>query len=432
MDGNALALDFCLRSQAEGHEVCWFIRDDRKGNQIVGRGMVPKTGDWRARMKWADLVFLPDNSVYMRDLLPYQKAGYPIYGANDWTARWELERQTGMDVLEAHGVKTLAGEVFTSYDKAISYVKSTMGRYVSKPSGDADRALSYVSKGPADMVFMLERWKRLGKLKSPFILQKFTAGCEMAVGVWVGANGFASPWCENWEFKKLMPGDLGVATGEQGTVIRYVDKSLLADKVLAPLEQYLVESHHFGYVDVNCIIDDKGNPWPLEFTMRPGWPIFNIQQELHKTAANWMLSSLNGQNIGSNFTTNEVATGVVVSLPDYPYSRSPRSEVAGVPIYHLEKVEKSVHLCEAMMGTAPSLRDGKVTNESMIVSAGNYLLVACGTGTTIKESCKGAYATAETLSIPNSPGWRNDIGEKLQHQLPKIQALGYAKNLRYD
>ena len=82
------------------------------------------------------------------------------------------------------------------------------------------------------MVYMLEKWKRLGKQRD-FHLQEFIPGIEMGVGGWFGPNGWVSGWEENWEFKKLMDGDKGVATGEQGTVLRYVTRSKLAKKFSA-------------------------------------------------------------------------------------------------------------------------------------------------------------------------------------------------------
>ena len=695
IDPSALALDFCLRSVSEGAQVRWFIRNKPEGQITVGDGLVQKVQHWEQHMNWADLVFLPDNSVYMADLEKWRQRGYPIYGANASTAQWELDRQAGMDVLAAHGVKLMEGETFTSYDKAIAYVKQTMGRYVSKPFGDADRSLSYVSKGPADMIWMLEKWKRTGKRVPGFIMQRFQPGIEMAVGAWVGPDGFASPWCENFEHKKLMPDDCGPNTGEMGcysadtevltssgwkfwpdvtmddelatlndgvlkferpsavvaydvdtpmvawknrsidllvtpnhnmfvqsqfdarheggestwkfeearnctqaqyairrtanwqgadpesfiiqgvkrpwghgreqniavpftdwawflgfymaegscgpasvqlaqsnsakaakaegrlntlpfkvirhengfaihntelvaylrqfgrsyekwvpehikesspasirafldgyalgdahtqpngaryfytsnprladdlqdlmlragfvgvikklkrkekfgeingraiiqrrdayvvyerqrkirswldardrtepyykgkvycatvsshvlyvrrngkpvwcgnTVVYYTEKSKLADKVLKPLEQYLVRCGHIGFVDVAVIIDDKGNPWPLEFTMRPGWPIFNIQQQLHRSTASWMLESLNGSSIWTNFLTELAATGVVMAIPDFPYNRLSRKEVSGVPIYNLDKVSANIHPCELKAGMVP-------------------------------------------------------------------------------
>ena len=99
-------------------------------------------------------------------------------------------------------------------DQAIAYVKKQDRPFVSKPSGDADKALSYVAKSPADLVYMLERWKKSSKLKPPFILQEKVDGIEMAVGGWFGPHGFNRGWCENFEFKKLMADDYGRGRAE--------------------------------------------------------------------------------------------------------------------------------------------------------------------------------------------------------------------------
>ena len=49
----------------------------------------------------------------------------------------------------------------------------------------------------------------------PIVGQLDEIGITMlAVGAWLGPEGFTKGWCENFEFKKLMNGDLGVATGE--------------------------------------------------------------------------------------------------------------------------------------------------------------------------------------------------------------------------
>jgi phosphoribosylamine--glycine ligase len=431
IDPSGLALDFCVRSIAEGHNVRWFIRDTGRDEPSIGRGLVPHVSDWRANMRWADLVYLPDNAVYMRDLEWYRRQGFPIFGASSESAKWELDRGTGMAAFEAHGIATLPGEVFTGYNAAIAHVTRTMRRYVSKPSGDADRALSYVSKGPEDMVYMLERWKASAALKSSFILQEFVGGYEMAVGAWVGRSGFISPWCENWEYKKLMAGDTGPNTGEQGTIVRYVEHSKLAEKVLAPLESALVAAGHLGYIDVNCIIDKQGNPWPLEFTSRPGWPIFNIQQRLHTNTADWMKEALSGAVTDGTFVTDTVASGVVVSIPDYPYNKLPRAEVSGIPIYGYNDHRENIHLCEVKAGVAPIAINDKLTKGAMLVSAGTYLLVTTGTAEIVSEATEEAVNTAKSLIIPNSPMWRNDIGAQLQQQIPKLNRLGYAKNLRY-
>jgi hypothetical protein len=126
--------------------------------------------------------------------------------------RWELERKHGQDILRQSGIAVLPAKEFSDYDKAVTYCKDRNCRLVSKPSGtDPDKALSYVAQDAADMTFMLQRWKRLGKIKAPFLLQDFMAGTEMAVGGWFGPGGWNEGWLENWEFKKFANDDLGMS-----------------------------------------------------------------------------------------------------------------------------------------------------------------------------------------------------------------------------
>lgn len=432
VDSQGLALDWALRCRWTGHEVKWFVRDTEK-TRAIGKGLVDRVDAWQDWMRWADLVFITDNTRYLREMDAWRARGCRIFGPSSDAAQLELDRDCGQKAFKKAGVATLPGVTFNDYDSAIRYVKKEDRRFVSKPSGDADKALSYVSKTPADMVFMLERWKKAGKLKSPFILQDFVPGIEMAVGGWFGPGGFNIGWCENFEFKKLMNDDLGVNTGEQGTVLRYVKKSKLADRVLRPMEAQLERLNYIGYVDVNCIIDDTGTPWPLEFTCRPGWPTFNIQQALieHEDHAEWMVKLHDGED-ARPFTLERVALGVVLSIPDYPYSHLTRKEVLGIPLYGMtSSIRPSIHPCEMMLGEAPFDSATGIVTKPCMVTAGDYVLVTTGTGDTILQAKKRSYSILENLTMPNSPMWRTDIGDRLKSQLPKLQAKGYAKGLTW-
>ena len=425
-------LDLAVRAQRAGHKVKHFIRQTEK-TKAIGRGMVELIDDYKPWLVWADLIFNTDNTRYLRDLDMARDLGIPVVGASQETAQWELDRDLGASILRKHGIPCPPSKEFNDYDSAIAYVKKENRRFVSKPSGDADKALSYVSKTPADLVFMLERWKKLGKLKGAFILQDFIAGTEMAVGGWFGPHGFNAGWCENFEFKKLMDGDMGVATGEQGTVVRYVLKSKLAKKVLEPLTDALLKANYVGYIDVNCIIDDKGQPWPLEFTMRPGWPTFNIQQALHLgDPVQWLHDLSQGQD-SQAILLDTIAIGVVLSVPDYPYSHLTRKEVVGSPIYGLTPaLEQHTHYCEMMMGAAPVDKGGQIVTEKVPVTAGDYVLVMSATGPTVYDAKQKVYRRLKRLTVPNSPMWRTDIGDRLAKQLPMIQAQGYATAMEFS
>ena len=432
IDPQGAGLDLAVRAQRDGHKVKMFVRNTEKTKHI-GQGMVDLIDDYKPWLVWADLIFNTDNTYYLRDLDMIRAFGVPVVGASREAAEWELDRDVGQKVLQKHGVDVPPCKEFNDYDQAIAYVKKHGKRFVSKPSGDADKSLSYVAKTPADMVYMLERWKKIGKLKSPFILQDFIAGTEMAVGGWFGPGGFNAGWCENFEFKKLMDGDMGVATGEQGTVLRYTPRSKLARLVLEPLTDTLAAMNYCGYIDVNCIIDDSGQPWPLEFTMRPGWPTFNIQQELHTgDCVEWLYDLSQGKD-ARNILMDTIALGVVLSVPDYPYSHLTRKEVIGSPIYGLTpQLEKHVHFCEVMSGKAPVDRGGEIVEESLPVTAGDYVLVMTATGSDVYSAKTTAYRRLKRLTLPNSPMWRTDIGDRLSKQLPKIQAKGFATGMAFS
>lgn len=429
IDPMCASLDWTMRCQADGHQVKWVTSNKKCIN--VGKGIVEKVDlfEWA---KWPDLVFFTDNTKNTHVVDYFRQRGVAVVGPSDEAARWELDRGFGQAILKKAGVAISDSKVFNDYDKAIAFVKKEMRRFVSKPSGDADKALSYCSKGPADMVYMLERWKKLGTLKSPFILQEFVGGTEMAIGGWYGPGGFNKGFCENWEFKKLMTGDLGVATGEMGTVLRYVENSRLADEVLLPVEDDLSRIGYCGYVDVNCIIDDQGTPWPLEFTMRPGWPLFNIQQALHEgDHAEWLMDLAEGRDARAS-TLDTVAVGVVMAIPDFPYSHITRKEVTGVPLYGTKpSTLPFIHPCEMMKSVAPHEVDGKIEDQPCLATAGDYVLVTSGTGSSVREAKSSAYRVLKTLSMPNSPMWRTDIGDRLKKQLPELQAMGYAKGLQF-
>ena len=429
VDHGLFMLDFVLRAQREGHLIRWY--GIRKDWQYIGKGLATFVGDFEEHMRWADLVVLGDNTRYLKRIDAWRAYGVPIVGASEAAAAWEINRTLGMKVFKKHGIATAPYKEFTDYDAAIAYVKRENRRFVSKPLGDEpDKSLSYVAKGPADMVYMLQRWKRAKRHKSGFILQEFIGGVEFAVGAYFGPHGFSEGFCENFEFKKLMCGDCGPATGEMGTVLRFVKRSKLADKVLVPLEEELLKLNYVGYVDVNCILDEAGDPWPLEFTMRFGWPTFNIQSALLSgDIGEWLIGLTQGSDLAP-FELDTVAVGVVMAIPDFPYSKLTRKDVRGIPV-HGAMDTPNIHPCELMAGTAPMDVDGKVVDQPCWVTAGDYLLVASGLGKTVEKAKDKAYDLLKTIEVPNNPFWRPDIGDRLKDQIPLLQKHGYARNLSY-
>src|SRR5258708_3661467 len=158
-------LDYVLRCQKAGHVVKWFFKKTDRTKDI-GKGLATIVDDWRGWMRWADLVVLADNTHYLREVDAWRKEGIAVVGASQEAARWELERKHGMDIFKKAKIAIPEYREFTDYDAAIAYVKKEDRAFVSKPCYDeSDKNLSYVAKTPADLVYMLQRWKKAQKLK---------------------------------------------------------------------------------------------------------------------------------------------------------------------------------------------------------------------------------------------------------------------------
>lgn len=418
IDYNALNLHFAMQAQTQGHEVRLFSPPRLKGkDNLVGRGLVPLTRAWEPSMRWADLVVMSDNSKGMYALDQYRRRGFPIFGPTAETASWELDRAKGQSVLQACGISIADSHRFNSFSKAAAFAAAQGKRFVVKPNGDVDKALSYVPKGKDDLAYMLERWARTHEGRPDFVLQEFIPGVEFAVGGFFGPRGWSGPWLENFEHKKLMAGDNGPNTGEMGTVLKYVGESKLADEVLRPLEPELFRQGYTGYIDVAVIVDKRGRPWPLEFTCRFGYPLWPIQQILHPDRAEWMLGLVRGEDMLRPY--EDVATGVVVAIPDFPYDRRPLEQVAGYPVFGAEDKGARIAL------------DGVMRGPEGLVTANTAPITACGRAPTVREACERAYAEVSNVIIPNSPMWRDDIGEKVKDRLAKLREHGYAEEWRW-
>lgn len=433
VDQDKVGLPFAMRCLDAGHRVKIWQSPDKGGRPTrTGEGLVEKVRTFQPFLAWADLIVLTDNAKHHGELASYFHRGFPIIGANRKAAQLELDREVGQEVLRECGIETLPYKTFTSYDRAIEYVKKEGRPFVSKPwGGNPDKSLSYVPKTAEDLVCQLQTWKRLG-LKGEFMLQEMVeGGYEMAVGAWFGPGGWSKWKNENWEEKRLMNGGLGPNTGEMGTVMRYVKESSLFDEVLRPVTSSLAKLDYVGYVDMNCMVGKDGMPWPLEFTMRFGWPHFNLCMALHKgDPAEWMLGLVDGKDMLE--CEEDTCVGVVMAMGDYPWDLLPPEKNWGHPLRGITQGNESqVFLTSVEWGKAPGKVGGKIVDVPCYTTTGSYVLVATGLGSTVTKAREDVYHLVDRLNWPPHRIYRTDIGERLEKDLPRLQAFGYAKGMRY-
>jgi hypothetical protein len=85
-----------------------------------------------------------------------------------------------------------------------------------------------------------------------------------------------------------------------------------------------------------------------------------------------------------------------------------------------------------MVGNAPQNDENGIVDRPSLVTAGDYVLVANGVGKTVKQACERAYKNVDKIEIPDCMNVRDDIGEGMEHAIPKLQEYGYAENWCYE
>lgn len=437
IDQETLALDFVLRCVEAGHEVRWYRYSPRKplrdGEGFKGFDIVD---DWRLSMEWVGkdgLIWLSGNFRFLAELDRYRDQGFQVFGPTMASARLEIDRASGMEAMEAVGIELPAYETFNSLEDAERAARKSPDPLVFKTMGDEeDKSLSYVSTDPADMVgWIRQKIARGLVLKGPCMLQaKIDMIAEVGVSGWMGPDGFLPErWQICFEHKKLMNGEIGPNTGEQGTVCQYVEEDKLAAEMLKPMEPILRTLGHRGDFAIGAGVDSKGRAYPFEFTARAGWPAFFIQLASHRgDPAKWMADLLRGKD--SLRVSMDVAIGVVLAQPMYPYNKSPPELVEGNPISGVEDVWDAIHPVAMMLGKGPQMDGDRVVDGPQCQTSGEYVMVATGLGRSVSRARKRVYGTIDQVRFPNMM-YRTDIGEKLEDKLPALHRAGYATEMEY-
>ena len=436
IDADHCGLDFALRAASYGHEVKLFRFSKKPTRYAEGFKQITLVSNWRDHMGWAKdgLVLLTANNRYVGELDRYRDIGFgqTIFGPSVASAKLEIERSAGMDAMRSIGIDLPAFETFDGLADAEAFARKSDRAWCFKPMGDEeDKSLTYVAKDPADLVGWLQRQQKAGKKMAgrAMLQEKVDRLCELGVSGWMGPEGFLpDKWQLCWEHKPLMDGDVGPATGEQGSVCQYVDEDKMAEEMLKPLEPALRALGHRGDTSINCIIDKKGKAHFLEFTMRCGYPAWWIQTASHRgDPVIWMKDLLRGED--SLKVTYDAAIGVVMAHPDYPFDNFTPEQTTGIPMRGVDAVLPDLHLVEVMMGKGPVMKGDQVIDAPVYLTAGTYPAVATATGKTVTKARERVYKTVKSLHWPNIM-YRSDIGVKVIEKLPQVQKFGYATQMR--
>ena len=418
--------DMYHRLAQAGHETKVYIADANAGD--VFGGMLDITANWHAELDWIRdagdsgvVLFESATNGAVQDAL--RSKGYQVIGGSAFGDRLEADRAYGQQVLRDVGLSIAQSILFDDFTKAIDFVKASPGRYVFKNNGaDTPRTRNYVGEmqSGADMVALLGLYRAqwAGPAKPDFMLMDYLEGVEVGVGAYFNGRTFLRPACLDWEHKRFFPGDLGELTGEMGTIVTYRGAERIFHLTLGRMERQLADSGYCGYINLNLIANEEGL-WPLEFTSRFGYPGYAICEALHEESWDRIFAAMLRRDRAEFATRAGYAAGVVLTVPPFPYRHGYVELSKGSPISFRETMTDADH--ERLHFAEVALRDGQLVTSGMI----GYVGVATGTGETVQVAQAAANELAQKVVVPNVR-YRTDIGARLiEHDLARLQRLGY-------
>jgi phosphoribosylamine---glycine ligase len=414
--------DIAWQVVKEGHEVRYFIESEEE--REIGDGFVPKVDTHEPHVEWADVIVYDDVLGQGAKAEALRKRGKKVVGGSAYTDKLEDDRAFGQNELKDAGVGIISQENFTSFDDAIAYVKGKPDRYVIKPSGAAQNSKQLLFVGEdddgLDVIQVLEDYKRAWSEKiREFQLQKRIVGVEVATGAFFNGKEFVYPISVNFEHKKLFPGDIGPATGEMGTAMFWSEPNKIFNATLKPMEPKLREERYVGYIDVNCIVNSNGI-YPLEFTARFGYPTISIQQEGLVTPIGEFLVKLAEGTISRVRARSGFQVGVRIVVPPFPFKDKQTFESSS---------KDAVILFKTPSRDGYHIEDVRQENgEWLVTGTSGVVLIACGTGPTMRQAQRQAYNRVRNVMIPNMY-YREDIGDRWSEEdSDRLHSWGYLRD----
>jgi phosphoribosylamine--glycine ligase len=417
---DALIGDIAWQVVKEGHEAKYFI--ETPSEKEIADGFVPKCDDWRKEVDWADVIVFDDVLGEGTKAQKLRQEGKLVVGGTPYTDMLEDDRGFGQEELKKAGVTTIPSWNFTSFDDAIAFVQEHPGKYVIKPSGEAQNIKQLLFVGEEDdgrdVIQVLEHYKKAWSDRiKVFQLQRKISGVEVAVGAFFNGKEFIYPINVNFEHKKLFPGNLGPSTGEMGTTMFWSMPNKIFNATLKKMEPKLKEEGYIGYIDINCIVNSYGI-YPLEFTSRFGYPTISIQQESMITPIGQFLHEIARGN-GTKFKVRSgFQAGVRVVTSPFPFTDTETFETHSKDAVVVMKKPnmEGIHIEDVKL----------VNGEWLITGHSGVVLIVVGMGSTMRQAQNQVYNRISNILIPNMY-YRTDIGDRWVEDSDKLHAWSYLR-----
>ena len=355
-------------------------------------------------------VVAPDDPLAAGLVDALEARGHRAFGPNRAAAQIEASKSFAKGLMKKYGIPTAAYEVFTDYDKALTYVRGGKFPVVLKADGLALGKGVLICETLAEAEAGLKQImldKAFGTAGNTLVVEEFLKGKEFTPGEEVSVLCFTDgktivPMLPSCDHKRAQDGDKGLNTGGMGTFTPcpfYTQEIAdeVREKILLPTVAAMnAEGRPFKGVLYCGLMRTPEGMKVVEYNARFGDPETQVVLPMLKTDLLTIFEAVtDGRLADVNIEWEDGAcVCVVLASGGYP-----------------QHYEKGKPIAVGDLGDAFLYHAGTKREDGVLKTNGGRVLNVCAKGKTVAEARKKAYAAAANIEFEGKQ-FRTDIGIK--------------------
>lgn len=408
------------------HALCWKIAQSPRVSELYcapgngGIAKVAKIVDIGTEDVEGLLRFAKDNKIDVTVVGPevplvlgivdlFEEEGLKAFGPSRKAAEIEGSKAFAKDFMKRHGIPTASFKVFKEPEEAKSWIRTQKKPLVVKASGLAAGKGSIVCEGEEEALQAIDLImvkKAFGQAGNEVVVEERLYGQEVSFLCFCDGENLL-PLSTSQDHKPLLDGDKGPNTGGMGAYspVPFFDHNLerkVLERILWPTVKGLKEEGrpYKGVLYAGLMVDEKGEPWVLEFNCRFGDPETQpLMVRMKGDLIEVILACIEGRlrEVSIDWDPRP-SVCVVMAQQGYPGPYEKGKEIKG-----LQDVEAMEDVWIFHAGTV--LKEGK------FYTSGGRILGVTALGRTYAEAIERAYIACSKVRWEGAY-YRRDIGFK--------------------
>lgn len=335
-----------------------------------------------------------------------RKANIATWGPTQYCAQLEGSKTFAKEFMQANNIPTAKYEAFTDIEAAKAYVSENGAPIVVKADGLAAGKGVIVAETIEQAHTAIEDMlgdNKFGDAGSRVVIEQFLQGEEASFICMIDGENIL-PMATSQDHKRVGEGDTGPNTGGMGAyspapVVTDEVHQKVIDQVIQPVVTAMKEAGHpyTGFLYAGLMIDEKNDPYVIEFNCRFGDPETQpILMRLKSSLVKLIEQGISGNLPKTAEWDERAALGIVLASKGYPESSSKGDVITGLPALGGDETTKVFHA-------------GTKTDGEHVVTDGGRVLCVTALGETIADAQQEALKVTASIQFDGAH-YRRDIG----------------------